>query len=271
MYYGIQRIEYVIDKIEENIRESIDLAPLAAEMGLSLYEFRRIFAFIVGCPISEYIRKRRLSLAACELMTNKRASIQSISERYGYATEAAFSKAFRDQHGTSPSGCRDGECEIELFKRPRFELSVSGGEAVSMSVISDTGYGIRGLEMTSPYTDTACCDAVWRAFYEQGEDEHITGEHIYAAYRNEDDEVLCTVGERVECGDIPATSWACFKMKTTDDEIVNRKYGEIIYEILPSANLSRNEALPTVEVFPRDMSEDGFEWEIRIPIINNNI
>ena len=55
-------------------------------------------------------------------------------------------------------------------------------------------------------------------------------------------------------------------MNTTDDDAVNRKYGEILYEILPSAGLTRIDEIPTVEVFPLDMSEDGFEWEIRIPI-----
>ena len=55
-------------------------------------------------------------------------------------------------------------------------------------------------------------------------------------------------------------------MNTTDDAIVNEAYSKIIYEWLPSANLKRNEKLPTLEVYPFDMSEDGFEWEIRIPI-----
>lgn len=51
-------------------------------MGLSVYEFRRIFSFIIGCPISEYIRKRRLSLAALEIMKNKHTDIMKLSEKY---------------------------------------------------------------------------------------------------------------------------------------------------------------------------------------------
>ena len=52
------------------------------------------------------------------------------------------------------------------------------------------------------------------------------------------------------------------------DDAVNEIYCKIIYEWLPSANLKRNENIPTVEVYPYDMSEEGFEWEIRIPIEN---
>lgn len=62
MYNGIQRIDDIIDDIENNITSDIDYEALASKMALSVYEFRRIFAFVVGCPLSEYIRKRRLSL-----------------------------------------------------------------------------------------------------------------------------------------------------------------------------------------------------------------
>ena len=61
MYNGIQRIDDIINDIENNITSDIDYEALASKMALSVYEFRRIFAFVVGTPISEYVRKRRLS------------------------------------------------------------------------------------------------------------------------------------------------------------------------------------------------------------------
>ena len=154
MYNGIERIEGAIEEIERNITGDIDYEKLASGMALSVYEFRRIFSFIVGCPLSEYVRRRRLSLAACELMTDSDISIREISEKYGYSTESAFSKAFREMHGFSPIRCQKGNVEIKLFTRPKFEISVSGRSTVPFSVIKDTAYGIRGLSMTSPHTDT---------------------------------------------------------------------------------------------------------------------
>ena len=65
---------------------------------------------------------------------------------------------------------------------------------------------------------------------------------------------------------IPKASYARFIMNTTDDDAVNKKYSEIIYEILPSAGIKHCEKLPTVEVFPSDMNDNNFEWEIRIPV-----
>ena len=78
---------------------------------------------------------------------------------------------------------------------------------------------------------------------------------------------MCVIGEKGTDGQIiPASRWVCFKLNTVDDDFVNEKYSKILYEWLPSANLKKKDSVPTVEVYPFDMSEDGFEWEIRIPI-----
>ena len=72
--------------------------------------------------------------------------------------------------------------------------------------------------------------------------------------------------ESTDTDTVPECKWLLIKMNTTDDDIVNRKYNTLLYEVLPSAKLRRKTGVPTVEVYPRDMSEDNFEWEIRIPI-----
>ena len=182
MNSGIRRIEEVIDYIEEHIEEDIDHTLLASKMTLSLYEFRRIFSFIVGCPLSDYLRKRRLSLAACELVSSQKSSIRSISEKFGYSTEAAFSKAFKEHHGISPTQCQRGDGDIRLFTRPEFEFTVSGRSTVPFRIISDTAFKVDGIKMVSPYSDTSCCDAVWTKFYDDGYDGNIKSDKIYATY-----------------------------------------------------------------------------------------
>lgn len=273
MNEGIKKIEAVIDAIERDVTAEINCGELASKMLLSVYEFRRIFAFVVGCPISEYVRRRRLSLAACELVGNPDASIRTISEKYGYSTEAAFSKAFREHHGVSPTSVQKGGCEIRIFTRPEFEFSVSGKSTVAFSIEYDKEFLVGGLSMPSPYSDTCCCEAVWGEFYERGIIDGISTERVYAVYRDDGECVMCTIGERCddargdeECTRVCAGRWACFKMNTTDDEVVNRKYKEFLYEVLPSSGLTQRADTPLVEVFPRDMEKEGFEWEIRIPI-----
>lgn len=273
MYNGIQKIDEIINDIENNITSDIDYEALASKMTLSVYEFRRIFAFVVGTPISEYVRKRRLSLAACDLMTNSKASIQEISEKYGYSTLSAFSKAFSEYHGFSPTVCQKEMPKIMLFPRPKFEWSVKTVEKLAFQIVSDTAFGIKGYCADSDQTDTCCCEQVWNDFYESEKDKELLGDTIFVSYHNEQGKVRCHIGERIAadkvavCDDfIVSAQWLTVKMNTTDDDIVNQKYNVILYDILPSAKLRRRSDMPVVEVFPRDMSEDNFEWEIRIPI-----
>ena len=273
MYNGIQKIERIIDEIEANITTDLDYEAIASKMTLSVYEFRRIFAFIVGCPLSEYIRKRRLSLAACDLMTGTNESIQQISEKYGYSTLAAFSKAFSEQHGVSPSACKRGNYEITLFSKPKFEFHIQNADEYSFRILSDTAFAIRGYSAFSEHTDTCCCEQVWKDFYELGKDKDLSSETLFVSYRDEQGKVKCCIGERInptentEISDIiPECQWLSVKMNTTDDDTVNEKYNSILVNLLPSAKLKRKMDLPTLEVYPRDMSENNFEWEIRIPI-----
>lgn len=265
MYSGIQKIEEVIDYIESNLTSEINCNAMAAKMNLSVYEFRRIFSFVVGCPVSEYIRKRKLSLAATELMKSEKANILDISQKYGYTNQSAFTRAFYEQHGVSPSVCMHEKTPINIFTRPKFKMNVQGGENVPFEIKKTEGFYIKGFSGISNISDTCCCEDVWNAFYESNTE--ISGDKIYVSYSNQHDNVKCCIGEIGSEGEwIPESHWACFKMNTVDDNIVNERYSKIIYEWLPSANFEINENIPTVEVYPSDMSDDSFEWEIRIPI-----
>lgn len=273
MTNGLEKIEEVIDYIEKNITAELDCNMLAAKMNLSVYEFRRIFSFVVGCPISEYIRKRRLSVAACEILMKENLDMLAISQKYGYANQSSFIKAFKEQHGVSPTAYYKGKTEIKLFTRPSFSFSLSGREETELKIIKTEDFFVQGFKGVSEITDSCCCEKVWNDFYESGADMKLTSNEIYACYRNIGSRVDCTIGQKTSNAEqgtefikIEKSSWACFKMNTVDDDLVNKQYSKIIYELLPSANLKKRNDLPTVEVYPFDMTTEGFDWEIRIPI-----
>ena len=271
MYSGIQKIEEVIDYIESNLTAEPDYNEMAKKMNLSVYEFRRIFSFIVGCPLAEYIRKRRLSIAATEIMTSEKVEMVKISEKYGYSNQSAFTRAFSEQHGVSPSECFHEKPIINLFTRPNFSVNISGGEKVPFRIIKTETFFIRGFSDISPITDTCCCEDVWNRFNESGTDKTLNTDKIYVSYFNEGENVNCCIGEKAEDGqEIPEARWACFTLNTVDDDVVNEIYSKIIYDWLPSANLCKNNDLPNFEVYPFDMSGENFEWEIRIPLSNLN-
>ena len=141
------------------------------------------------------------------------------------------------------------------------------------SVINDSSFYIKGYYAISDHTDSCCCEGVWSEFYERGYDKRVRSDELYVSYRDEGGKVGCCIGERVKefrqndkVINIPECKWLCVKMNTTDDDAVNQKYNSILYGILPSAKLKRRSGVPTVEVFPADMEDDNFVWEIRIPI-----
>ena len=280
MYSGIQKIEEVIEYIESNITEQLDCEKMAKMMDLSVYEFRRIFSFVVGCPVSDYIRKRRLSLAACDIMTNQKQDMLEISEKYGYTSQSAFIKAFGEQHGVSPTAYLKEGCEIKLFTRPRFQLNISGRDNIIFRVVESEEFYIQGYRALSMISDSCCCENVWNAFYEENMDQKLVAmgcnKELYVSYYNKNENVDCTIGTNmrvdgsIDCGlsftKVPRSRFACFKMHTVDDDIVNEMYSKILYEWLPSANMKKREEIPIIEVYPFDMSGNEFEWEIRIPI-----
>lgn len=276
MENGLQRIDRVIDMIESDICADTDCLELSRVMGLSVYEFRRIFSFVVGVPISDYVRNRRLTVAAGELMLGA-VSITEAAEKYGYSNVAAFTKAFKSFHGVPPTAVIRGESPARLFSRPQLAFKVDHSSDVPFSIIEDGAFEVSGYMAESDITDTVCCENVWEGFYSSGTDARIKNEcggKIYACYFNRapDGKVDCLIGARAKAMDpataktVPKSRWACFKLNTTDDGEVNGFYEKILYEYLPSAKLKRSSELPTLEVYPYNMETDGFAWEIRIPI-----
>ena len=94
-------IEKCIDFIEDNIKENITIEEVASQSGYSLYHFCRVFSLCMGMSVMEYIRKRRLSLAATELLKDRK--IIDIALDYGFESPDGFTRAFRKVSGYSPT------------------------------------------------------------------------------------------------------------------------------------------------------------------------
>lgn len=256
VFSGAEQLNRVIDEIEKHLTDTPDCATLARICALSEYEFRRVFSFFVGVSVAEYIRKRRLSLAAAELKAGE-GDIAAVGQKYGYPIPSSFTRAFREQFGITPSEASDPTVRLSLYTRPGFEWCVRGGEEISYTLVREDAFSIEGVTGTSDLSDTVCCESVWRMW----ETEEQTGGDIYAAYFNGESNVLCKIGHRVTGEDIPASLWAVFALPEGERE-VNDLYTDILCRFLPSSGYRRREGLPNLEIFP----EDGGEGSIYIPI-----
>ncbi len=96
-----KEIEKCIEFIEDHIKEDITIEEIANQSGYSLYHFCRVFSLCKGISVMEYIRGRRLALAATELFKGR--IILDIAFDYGFETPSGFAKAFRKAYGYSPT------------------------------------------------------------------------------------------------------------------------------------------------------------------------
>jgi len=110
MNYGTC-IEKSIEYIERNLNKKIELEDLAEKAFLSKYHFHRVFHAIVGEPVGEYVRKRRLSEAASELV-NTDDKIVNIALKYQFSSQESFTKAFKKLYGIPPREFRRNKINI---------------------------------------------------------------------------------------------------------------------------------------------------------------
>ncbi|GKX68501.1 helix-turn-helix domain-containing protein [Inconstantimicrobium mannanitabidum] len=117
-----------LDYIENNLSCDIDYYVAAKIMNCSEWEFRRIFSFLAQIPLSEYVRCRRLAMAAIDI--KKGEKIIDVAIRYGYESQAAFSRAFSRFHGIAPSLARDKGSAVKTFPRLTFKLILMEGSGM---------------------------------------------------------------------------------------------------------------------------------------------
>ena len=115
----------VITQIEAQLHEPVAYDALAQIVGCSVYEFHRVFSFITGMSVSEYVRHRRLSQAAFDLQ-NSDEKIIDIALRYGYESPTSFTKAFKELHGTTPSAAKRASVPLKTYPPLSFTLTIKG-------------------------------------------------------------------------------------------------------------------------------------------------
>jgi AraC family transcriptional regulator len=119
-----------LEVVENNLCERFTVEDLAKECYVSVSGLQKLFSYVFGFSVGEYLSKRRLSVAAHELVNSKK-SITNIALTYRYTSPEAFSRAFIKFWGILPSAFRKAHHFSELF--PKLELNFENG-GYNMSV-----------------------------------------------------------------------------------------------------------------------------------------
>lgn len=139
----ISALNRLVDLIEEHLGEDPDVAALAKAHGTTEYHLRRMFSSLAGMPLSEYVRRRRMTVAAADVVRAP-GDLLGIAVRHGYGSAEAFGRAFRAVHGAGPGDVRRDGGPLRTQPQLRFRLTVEGNTPMDTRIVERPAFRLAG-------------------------------------------------------------------------------------------------------------------------------
>jgi AraC family transcriptional regulator len=133
----------LVDAVEEAAGNEVDVTAVAAEHGTTEHHLRRMFSSLAGMPVSEYVRRRRMSLAAADVAKSS-DDLLMIAVRYGYGSTEAFGRAFRAVHGVGLTDARRNGGPFRSQQQLRFRLTVEGNAPMHVRITDRPAFRLAG-------------------------------------------------------------------------------------------------------------------------------
>lgn len=276
----IERLNSAISYIEEHLTDEVDYGQLGKIACCSSYHFQRMFTYMAGITLSEYIRRRRMSLAAVDLR-EKEAKIIDVAAKYGYNSPTAFNRAFRSVHGIAPSAVKSEGVSVKSFPPIQFKITVKGVEEMNYRIETKEAFHIVGVSVPL-YKDIEKNFTVippkWGEVSSDGTLQKLVGMMdmppmgvlgVCACNDSEPWRYYIAVATSQEKGDfeeyyVPAATWAVFSGEGTSQSIQELEQ-RILTEWLPSSGYEYGNA-PDVEVYLNPDPQDS-KYEVWIPVV----
>ena len=281
----------VVEHIEEHLALPLPYESLSRIVGCSVYEFSRIFSFMAGMSVSEYIRRRRLSQAVFDIQSGD-TKIIDIALKYGYESPTTFTRAFKELHGVSPTFVRNGGVSIKTYQPISFVLTIKGVNAMTFRIEKKDSFQIMGLLDHADMTDYEAGDSLpkmWREFMENynsrlwndGKDSFYTAPLWQVGaygFKSESGKTKSIIGaeykgrklDGMAIESVSAATWAVFTFTSpTGAPYVPEAWMRVITEWFPASQYKRDESVPSMEVFPDgDATSKDYQWEIWMPVLS---
>ena len=142
----VERLNEAIGYMEEHLTDEIDYEQLGRIACCSSYHFQRMFTYMAGIPLSEYIRRRKMSLAAVDLQGSD-MKIVDVAEKYGYHSPTAFNRAFQSVHGIAPSAVKSEGVPVKSYPPVSFKITVKGAEEMNYRIETKDSFRIVGVSV----------------------------------------------------------------------------------------------------------------------------
>lgn len=140
----IEKMNAAMDYIEQHITDTLNIEDIAKIAGCSTYHFQRMFAYMTSIPLSEYIRRRRMSLAVTDLKNND-MKIIDVALKYDYTSPTAFNRAFQSVHGIAPSLAKLDGVAVKSYPPINFQMVIKGVESLDFRIETKEAFRIVGI------------------------------------------------------------------------------------------------------------------------------
>jgi len=269
----LKNLSRAIDYIEDNLTGKISYADAAGIACCSPFYFQRMFSYVAGISLSEYIRRRRMTAAAFDLQTSD-IKVMDAALRYGYESPTSFNRAFRRVHGVAPTAARTGGTPLNAYPPLRFSLTVTGGESLRYRIEEKEAFRIAGVR-TSLEEEAERNFRIAPRFWEEtgtapvlsrisGLNNRLPeGVLGVTAYRNPGEiyyYIAAATDSRVPKDlleyQIPAASWVIFECGGRLPESVQTVFRRFYREWLPFSGYEYA-GLPDIEVYPPGSGSPG--------------
>ena len=262
----LTKLSQAIDYIEDNLRDDISYDEAARIACCSKYYFQRMFSYVAGISLSEYIRRRRMTVAAFELQTSN-IKVMDVGLKYGYESPTSFNRAFQNVHGVAPTVARREGTILNAYPRIRFSINVIGGESMKYRIETKAPIrivGVRAKLQEDQEQNFKIVPKLW--------DETLKGNLVskiskltnqtprgilgVTVYRNPE-EIYYYIAASTDKDipnnmikyEIPSATWVIFECNGPFKDSVQKIFKRFLTEWLPFSGYEYAQ-LPDIEVYP---------------------
>lgn len=276
----VESLNNAINYIEKHLTKEIDYDEVAKIACCSTYHFQRMFAYMADIPLSEYIRRRRMSRAAVELQNGEK--VIDVSLKYGYDSPTAFNRAFKNVHGIAPSKVKETGIILKAIPPISFKIMIKGAEQMDYKIEKKKPFRIVGVseplhhkieknfEIVPQMWQKASMDGTVSklAALMKCEPKAILGVSAcgveddwkyYIAVANNDDST-----DGFEEYTVPAATWAVFSGEGAMPTAIQELEKRIVTEWLPTSGYEYGNA-PDIEVY-LNADPQNSKFEVWIPV-----
>jgi AraC family transcriptional regulator len=262
--------------IEEHLTEEIDINKVADQAYVSSFYFQKIFNVLCGFTVGEYIRNRRLTLAAQELSSTDIKVIDA-ALKYGYDSPDSFSRAFAKFHGISPSAAKEKGSKLNSFAPLKIKLTLEGGTMLEYKIVEKAQFTVMGrTRRFNTETSYEEIPKFWKEHIASGENKTVCGMYgICADIDGKNFDYLIAdnylpwneVPEGYETRVFPQGTWAVFPCHGALPKALQEVNTKIWSEWLPSCKAYKFAGNYNIELYTplHENPEDDYS-EIWIPV-----